>query len=195
MVRMEDIMGKEVISTDAIVVGTVEGVSIDPDHWRIPAVRITVTKGLELALDKKKKTLGTSKAFINTGAVNGFTDTITLSVSMTDIKGALVADALWPLNFGNLTGMRVICKKGRQIGYVDNIVFDPKDDWKINYIDVRLDKATRDDLNIKKRMMSNSSGIVVKTSDIRTIGDMVMLNIDIDELKVWLANRPASLNR
>ncbi len=188
-------MGKEVISTDAIVVGTVEGVSIDPDHWRIPAVRLTVTKGLEMALDKKKKTLGSSKAFINTGAVNGFTDTITLSVSMTDIKGALVADALWPLNFGNLTGMRVICKKGRQIGYVDNIVFDPKDDWKINYIDVRLDKATRDDLNIKKRMMSNSSGIVVKTSDIRTIGDMVMLNIDIDELKMWLANRPASLNR
>jgi sporulation protein YlmC with PRC-barrel domain len=195
MVRMEDIMGKEVISTDAIIVGTVEGVNIDPDHWRIPAVRITVTKGLEMALDKKKKTLGSSKAFINTGAVVGFTDTITLAVSMADIKGALVADALWPLNFGNLTGMRVICKKGRQIGYVDNLVFDPKDNWKIDYIDVRLDKATREDLNIKKRMMSNSSGIVVKTSDIRTIGDMVMLNIDIDELKVWLANRPASLNR
>jgi len=115
MVRMEDIMGKEVISTDAIIVGTVEGVNIDPDHWRIPAVRITVTKGLEMALGKKKKTLGSSKAFINTGAVVGFTDTITLAVSMADIKGALVADALWPLNFGNLTGMRVICKKGRQI--------------------------------------------------------------------------------
>lgn len=195
MVRMEDIMGKEVISTDAIIVGSVEGVSIDPDHWRIPALRITVTKGLEMALDKKKKKIGSSKAFINTGAVHGVTDTITLTVSMADLKGATVAEVLWPLNFGLLNGMRVICKKGRQIGYVDNLVFDPKDNWKVNYIDVRLDKATRDDLNIKKKMMSNSSGIVIKTSDIRTIGDMVMLNIDIDELKVWLENRPASLNR
>ena len=193
MVRMEDVMGKEVISSDAIIVGSVEGVSIDPDHWRIPALRVTVTKGLEMAVDKKKKKIGPSRVFVNTGAINGVTDTITLGISMADIKGALVAEILWPLNFGNLTGMRVICKKGRQIGYVDNLVFDPKDNWKINYIDVRLDRSTKNDLNIKKKMMSGSSGIVIKTSDIRTIGDMVMLNIDIDELKQWLENRPASL--
>jgi sporulation protein YlmC with PRC-barrel domain len=92
-----------------------------------------------------------------------------------------------------MNGMRVICKKGRQIGYVDNLVFDPKDNWKVSYIDVRLDKTTREDLNIKKKMMSSSSGIVIRTCDIRTIGDMVMLNIDIEELKLWLENRPASL--
>jgi sporulation protein YlmC with PRC-barrel domain len=193
MVRMEDVMGKEVISSDAIIVGSVEGVSIDPEHWRIPALRVTVTKGLETAMDKKKKTIRSSRAFINTGAVNSVTDTITIGVSLVDLKGALVSENLWPLNFGNLTGMRVICRKGRQIGYVDNLVFDPKDNWKVNYIDVRLDKSTKDDLNIKKKMMSGSSGIIIKTSDIRTIGDMVMLNIDIDELKQWLENRPASL--
>ncbi|HEY3420001.1 MAG TPA: PRC-barrel domain-containing protein [Methanomassiliicoccales archaeon] len=192
MVRMEDVMGKEVISSDAIIVGSVEGVSIDPEHWRISALRVTVTKGLEMAMDKKKKTIGSSRAFINTGAVASVSDMITVSVSLVDIKGALVNENLWPLNFGNLTGMRVICKKGRQIGYVDNLVFDPKDNWKISYIDVRLDKATKDDLNIKKKMMSGS-GIVIRTSDIRTIGDMVMLNIDIEELKQWLENRPASL--
>lgn len=185
-------MGKEVISSDAIIVGSVEGVSIDPEHWRISALRVTVTKGLEMAMDKKKKTIGSSRAFINTGAVASVSDMITVSVSLVDIKGALVNENLWPLNFGNLTGMRVICKKGRQIGYVDNLVFDPKDNWKISYIDVRLDKATKDDLNIKKKMMSGS-GIVIRTSDIRTIGDMVMLNIDIEELKQWLENRPASL--
>ncbi|MGD0817070.1 MAG: hypothetical protein ABR986_01570 [Methanomassiliicoccales archaeon] len=193
MVRMEDVMGKEVISSDAIIVGAVEGVSIDPEHWRVPALRVTVTKGLEMALDKKKKKIGSSRAFINTGAVNSVTDTVTLGIPMTDLKGALVGENLWPLNFGNLTGMRVICKKGRQIGYVDNLVFDPKDNWKINYVDVKLDKSTKDDLNIKKRMMSNSSGIIIRTGDIRTIGDMVMLNIDIEELKQWLENRPASL--
>ena len=193
MVRMEDVMGKEVISSDAIIVGSVEGVSVDPDHWRIPALRVTVTKGLEMAVDKKKKKIGSSKVFINTGAVNSVTDNITLGAPMEEVKGALVAEILWPLNFGNLTGMRVICKKGRQIGYVDNLVFDPKDNWKINYIDVRLDKSTKDDLNIKKKMLSTSSGIVIQTCDIRTIGDMVMLNIDIDELKQWLENRPASL--
>ncbi len=185
-------MGKEVISSDAIIVGSVEGVSIDPEHWRIPALRITVTKGLETALDKKKKKIGLSRAFINTGAVNSVTDTITIGVPMTDLKGALVAEGLWHLNFGNLTGMRVICRKGRQIGYVDNLVFDPKDSWKISLIDVRLDKTTKDDLNIKKKMMSGS-GIVIRTTDILTVGDMVMLKIDIDELKQWLENRPASM--
>lgn len=193
MVRLEDIMGKEVISSDAIIVGSVEGVSIDPEHWRIPAIRVTVTKGLEMAVDKKKKTIGSSRAFINTGAVNDVTDTITLGIPMADLKGALVGEALWPLNFGLLIGMRVICKKGRQIGYVDNLVLDPKDNWKVNFIEVKLDKTTKEDLNIKKRMMSGSSGIIIKTSDIKTVGDMIMLNIDIDELKQWLENRPASL--
>ena len=193
MVRMEDIMGKEVIASDAIIVGTVEGVSIDPDHWRIPALRITVTKGLEMALDKKKKMMGSSRAFVNTGAVTSVSDNLTLAVPINDLKGALVGEGLWPLNFGTIMGMRVICKKGRQIGYVDNLVFDPKDNWKINYIDVKLDKSTKEDLNIKKRMMSNSSRIIIRTCDIFTIGDMVMLNIDIEGLRQWLENRPASL--
>jgi sporulation protein YlmC with PRC-barrel domain len=192
MVRMEEVMGREVISSDAIIVGTVEGVSIDQDHWRIPALRVTVTKGQEMALDKKKKKLGSQRAFINTGAVHSVTDTITLTVPMGELKGALVGEGLYPLNFGDLMGKRVICKKGRQIGYVDNLVFDPKDNWKINYIDVKLDKATKEDLNIKKRMMSSSSQIIIQTCDIFTIGDMVMLKIDIDELKQWLENRPAS---
>jgi len=190
---MEDVMGKEVISSDAIIVGNVEGVSIDQDHWRIPALRITVTKGLETALDKKKKKLSATRAFVNSGAVTSMTDTITLAVPMNDLRGALVGENLWPMNFGTIMGMRVICKKGRQIGYVDNLVFDPKDNWKINYIDVKLDKVTKEDLNIKKRMMSISSQIIIKTSDIFTIGDMVMLKIDIEELRQWLENRPASL--
>lgn len=193
MLRMEDVMGKEVIASDAIIIGTVEGVSIDPEHWRIPALRVTVTKGLETAVDKKKKTIGSSRAFINTGAVSSVSDTITLTPPLADLKGALVGEAIWHLNFGMLTGMRVICKNGRQIGYVDNLVFDPKDNWKISYIDVRLDKATKEDLNIKKKMMSGSSGIIIRTGDIRTVGDMVMLSIDIDGLKQWLENRPASL--
>ena len=118
MVRMEDVMGREVIASDAIIVGTVEGVSIDPDHWRIPALRVTVTKGLEMALDKKKKHIGSSRAFINTGAVTSVSDTITVALPIADLKGALVGEALWPLNFGTLMGMKVICKQGRQIGYV-----------------------------------------------------------------------------
>jgi sporulation protein YlmC with PRC-barrel domain len=190
---MEDVMGKEVITADAIIIGTVEGVSIDPDRWRIPAIRVTVTKGLEMSLDKKKKMIGSSRAFLNTGAVSSVSDNITLVTPIADLKGALVGERLWPLNFGHLMGMKVICKQGRQIGYVDNLVFDHKDNWKIDYIDVKIDKSTKTDLDIKKKMMSGPSSIIVRTSDIRTVGDMVMLSIDIPELKQWLENRPASL--
>ncbi len=186
-------MGKEVISSDAIIMGTVEGVSVDTEHWRIPALRVTVTKGLEMAMDKKKKKIGASRAFINTGAVLSVSDTITLGVTLIDLKGALVGEGLWPLNFGTMMGMRVICRRGRQIGYVDNLVFDPKDNWKVSFIDVRLDKSTKDDLNIKKKMMSGSSQIAIQTTDIFTVGDMVMLKIDMEELKHWLENRPASM--
>jgi hypothetical protein len=42
-------------------------------------------------------------------------------------------------------------------------------------------------------MMSGSSQIIIRTDDIFTIGDMVMLKIDIEELRQWLENRPASL--
>jgi sporulation protein YlmC with PRC-barrel domain len=152
-----------------------------------------VTKGLEMALDKKKKKIGSSRAFINTGAITSVTDTITLAVPIAELRGALVGENLWPLNFGHLMGMKVICKQGRQIGYVDNLVFNPKENWKIDYIDVKLDKSTKKEMDIKKKMMSGSSSIIVRTSDIRNVGDMVMLKIDIPELKQWLENRTSSL--
>ena len=35
-------MGKEVISSDAIIIGTVDGVAVDTDNWKMPAIRISV---------------------------------------------------------------------------------------------------------------------------------------------------------
>jgi hypothetical protein len=59
----------------------------------------------------------------------------------------------------------------------------------VPYIEVKLDKAAVDDLNVKKPLLS-SPIVRLQTSDVKTIGDMIMLKIDIDELRDFLEKKP-----
>jgi hypothetical protein len=69
---------------------------------------------------------------------------------------------------------------------------DPQTDWSVPSFDVRLDKATRKDLDLKKSMMVSKSVIRMRTTDIMNVGDMVMLKIDLDSVKDYLQNKPVS---
>ncbi len=54
MLDIEDILGKEMVSSDAKVVGYVEGVDLDRDKWKVPSLRITINKGLEAQLTRRR---------------------------------------------------------------------------------------------------------------------------------------------
>jgi sporulation protein YlmC with PRC-barrel domain len=189
MLKMEDIVGLEVISADARVVGIVEGIGIDVEEWKIPALRIGLKKGVEEAIGVKKPLFSSAKLHLKTDGVESISDTITLTMNLAEVKSLAVEEGMVLMTAADVVGKRVICKKARQIGVADNIIFTPDKEWNVPYIEVKLDKAAVDDLNVKKPLLS-SPIVRLQTSDVKTIGDMIMLKIDIDELRDFLEKKP-----
>lgn len=189
MLKMEDIVGLEVISADARVVGIVEGIGIDVEEWKIPALRIGLKRGVEEAIGVKKPLFSSAKLHLKTDGVESISDTITLTMNLAEVKSLAVEEGMVLMTAADVVGKRVICKKARQIGVADNIIFTPDKEWNVPYIEVKLDKAAVDDLNVKKPLLS-SPIVRLQTSDVKTIGDMIMLKIDIDELRDFLEKKP-----
>lgn len=192
MLDIEDILGKEMVSSDAKVVGYVEGVDLDRDKWKVPSLRITINKGLEAQLNKKKKVLGASHAHIKIEAVHHISDLVTLNLTMDQIAQAVLEESDVPVSVGDVVGKRVICRKGREIGVLTDFKVDALTEWSVPSFDVKLDKATRKDLDLKKSMMVSKSVIRMRTADIMNVGDMIMLKIDLESVKDYLQNKPVA---
>jgi sporulation protein YlmC with PRC-barrel domain len=191
MSGLEDIVGKEVISADANIIGTVEGLAVDTDNWKVPAVRISVRKGNEAVLNLKKKAIGVRRVHVATPQVSSVSDTVTLAVKMDQVKEVLLEDKKVPSSAGDLLNKRVVGQDGKQIGYLDNVYFDPAHGWEITKLGIKLEKAARQALGLKKGI-APSSQITILTKDVKTVGDMVMLSLNMEGLKDYLTKKPVS---
>jgi sporulation protein YlmC with PRC-barrel domain len=188
MLKMEDIVGLEVISADARVAGIVEGIGIDVEEWRIPTLRIALKKGVEETIGVKKPLFSSAKIHLKTSGVDSISDTITLIANLDEVKSSSVEGTVW-MTAADILGKRVICRKARQIGVADNLIFTPDREWKVPYIEVKLDKDAVDDLKVRKPLLS-SPVVRIQTTDVKTIGDMIMLKIDYEELRDLLEKKP-----
>ncbi|MBN1109727.1 MAG: hypothetical protein JXA45_03090 [Methanomassiliicoccales archaeon] len=191
MLGLENIVGKEIITADAIILGTVEGIALDTDLWKVPAIRVSVKKGNEAALNLKKKTLGVQRVHVVTPQVSSVSDTVTLAIKMDNIKEVLMDDQKVPMAAGELLNKKVVAHDGKQIGYLDNVYFEPSQGWDVTKVSIKLDKTAKQALGLKKGV-APSSQIVVLTKDIKTVGDMVMLRLDLEGLKDYLQKKPVS---
>ena len=191
MLKMEDIVGLEVISADARVVGIVEGIGLDVEEWKIPALRVALKKGVEEVIGVKKPLFSSAKLHIKTSGVESISDTITLNVNLAEVKSLSVEEGMVLMTAADVVGKRVICKKARQIGFADNIIFIPETEWSIPYVEVKLDKMAVDDLNVKKPLLT-SPVVRIQTTDVKTIGDMIMLKIDYEELRDFFEKKPTA---
>ena len=191
MSGLEDIMGKEVISSDAIIIGTVEGVAVDTDNWKVPAIRISVRKGNEAALGMKKKVIGVQRIYVATPQVSSVSDTVTLAVKMDQVREVVVDDRKVPVTAGALLNKKVVGQDGKQLGFMDNVYFDTARSWEISKLGIKLDKAAKQSLDLQKGL-APASQITILTKDVKTVGDMVMLRLDLEGLKDYLNKKPVS---
>jgi sporulation protein YlmC with PRC-barrel domain len=86
---------------------------------------------------------------------------------------------------------RVVAQDGKQVGYLDNVYFDGGKSWEVTKLGVKLDKLAKQTLDLKKGI-APSSQITILTKDVKTIGDMVMLRLDIEGLKDYLSKKQVS---
>ncbi len=190
MLGLEEIIGLELISSDARVIGTIEGVGMDLVAWKVKALRVGLRRGLEDAAGSRKKIFGVSKIYVKTGELQSVSDAVIMRRPVSAL-GEIIepdGDSLTPA--GAFMGMRVICANAAFVGNVDNVFIDTEHDWTIPFIQVKLDRDAMDQLSLQRTFMA-SSLIPIRTSDVDAIGEMAILKINMDELRTTL-NRQQS---
>jgi len=187
--KIEDFIGLEIVTADAMVIGDVEGVGVDVKAWNVPALKIGLKKGQEEPLGIKKPRFGSTTVYVKSDGVDSISDMITLKRELEKVPEILMESDKDLPTAGSIVGTRVIAKGGRQLGYVDNFIFAPEKKWAITCMVVKLEKAVLSDLGMKKPRLGTPS-IKILSGDIKTIGDMVMLKINIGELRDHLEKKP-----
>ncbi len=86
MVRVSEINGKKVITTDAFNVGRVSGAEMD-DQWQITHVHVDLSKEATNELGFKKPVLGHITICLPVRLVQGLGDVVTLSKTREELKG------------------------------------------------------------------------------------------------------------
>ena len=85
MVRVSEINGKKVITTDAFNVGKVSGAEMD-DQWKITHVHVDLSKEATNELGFKKPMLGHITICLPVSQIQGLGDVITLSKTREGLK-------------------------------------------------------------------------------------------------------------
>lgn len=186
--RIEDLIGLEVVSSDARIIGNVEGVGIDAENWRVPALKVGLRKGIEEILELKKPLFGSVTTYLNTEGIDSISDIVALKVPLEELRSVIMETDTELPTAGNIVGTRVVAKGGKHIGFVENFIILPENDWSIKHMVVKLEKSVVDKLGLRKSLMGTPS-IKILTQDIKTIGDMVMLRVTVDELKEFLGKK------
>lgn len=185
MLGLEEIIGLELISSDARVIGTIEGVGMDLAAWKIKALKVGLRRGMEDVAGSRKRFFGVSKVYVKTSELQSVSDAVIMRRPVSAL-GEIIepdGDALTPA--GAFMGMRVICANAAFVGNVDNVFIDPDHDWTIPFIQVKLDRDAMDQLAMQHTFMT-SSLMPIRTSDVDAIGEMVILKINMDELRAAL---------
>ncbi|OPY31723.1 MAG: PRC-barrel domain protein [Methanomassiliicoccales archaeon PtaU1.Bin124] len=191
MINLQDLIGKEVMSANAKLVGKVDGAAVDVKTWHVPAISITISKGNEAFLNKKKKVISSQGAFVKVESIRSIKDHVMLSEDLENMANLILEDFKAPVALSDMMGDRVLCKAGREIGTVYGFQVDNEGGWNVPYMEVLVDKASMEELNVKKKF-GKKPIIVLRTSDIKNVADVILLDIEIEQVKQFLDNKPVA---
>ncbi|HXZ23435.1 MAG TPA: hypothetical protein VEH08_01735 [Methanomassiliicoccales archaeon] len=186
-IRVVDVVGDEVLSADAKVIGTVEGIGVDTENWKGRVIKVFVTKGLEEALGVRKPLFGSGRFCFETSHISSIADVITLAPKLDKLKEIGVDPMMVPRWSSDVLLKRIVCSGGKEVGTVDEIFFDEKRGWAMPYLQAKLTKELKKQFDVRKF----KSGLVkIPTVQVRTVGDVVMLDMTTEQLKEIIEHSP-----
>jgi len=182
MQGLEELVGLELISSDARTIGTVEGAAIDPSAWAVKAIRVGLRRGVEKLIDRQKRLFALDRVLISTAHLGRVSDAVIMRQPLTALKDQLLPEDGEMIPAGAFIGMRVMCGDAVFLGHVDNILIETSEGWRIPFIQVKLSREA-------KGQWERGSGtaapalVNVTTQAIGALGDMVILTLTIDEVR------------
>lgn len=173
---MDELKGKEVISSDAYILGNVLDVRYDPVSWDIMGLKVKSNKDISRIISA-----GSSKSMIMVGpgdyAVN---DVILFRDTLEDSKDRISADNDNISSISFLSGKKIVTSDGLFVGTVSEVLLE-MEHWTVQSVKVRLDKGAFEPLGVKKGLFSKTaSGILV--THISAVTDNVSLYLTTNDL-------------
>jgi sporulation protein YlmC with PRC-barrel domain len=189
MLRLEEIMGLEVLSSDAKVIGTIEGVGVDTENWRVAALKVVVTKGVEPSLGVKKPLFGAARIALPSEKVESVRDVVKMKEPLGKLATYVIDPSQLPRTTADLVNKRVVSHDGREVGMTESLYIEPEASWKVAFIEVEVEKEAFNDMKLKKGTFKKRE-VKLPTSLIGTVGDLIMLNTSEEELGKILEKSP-----
>ena len=90
--KASSIIGKKVVTSDMVPIGTISDMGIDLDVWRINSFKVKIDKNVADALGLKLGLLNKTASGLLTAHVKSVTDTVNLSRKIEDLRGSFVLD-------------------------------------------------------------------------------------------------------
>lgn len=84
--KVADLVGKQVITSEAEVLGQIEGVDVDISTWTVSNLLVTLLKSNVKKLNFKKPLLGSVTVCLPVSAIKTVRDVVSLTESIQDLK-------------------------------------------------------------------------------------------------------------
>ncbi len=192
MQGLEELVGLELISSDAKAIGTVEGAAIDVSGWTVKAIRVGLRRGTESLVGRPKRYFTLDRVLISTAHLGRMSDAVIMKQPLAALKDQVLPEDEEIMPAGAFIGMRVMCDDAVFLGHVDNILIETSEGWRIPFIQVKLSREA-------KGLLERRSGITaptlvnVMTESIRALGDMVILSLTVNQIREGMETESGDL--
>ncbi len=87
-----DTLGMKVMSSENVLIGTVDSVQMDLDNWNVVSFKVKLDKGAYAPLEIKKGLLGKRVSGLLMTDISEIADTIKLSLNLAEVKSQVIVD-------------------------------------------------------------------------------------------------------
>lgn len=90
--KVGSLVGKKVVTSDLVPIGTISDVGIELEVWKINSFKVKIEKSVAEALDIKLGLLNKTASGLLTSHIESVTDTVNLSRKVEDLRGYFTLD-------------------------------------------------------------------------------------------------------
>ncbi|MDR0198796.1 MAG: PRC-barrel domain-containing protein [Methanomassiliicoccaceae archaeon] len=161
-------MDKQIVSSDAYVIGEITDVRYDPFEWKVAGLKVKTKRSEKLAAGHgKANVLILPERFV-------LNDVMLLGQPIDRVKDSVVPDNSNISSLSSLISAKVVTRDNALVGTVTAAMIDT-DNWKVASIIVRLDKTAIEAMKMKKGLFAKINA-EIRTDLILSSKDMVHLN-------------------
>ena len=89
---LADTLGMKVMSSENVLIGTVDSIQMDLDNWDLVSMKVKLDKSAYAPLDIKKGLLGKRVSGLLMTDISEIADTIRLGLDITEVKSQVIVD-------------------------------------------------------------------------------------------------------